>query len=73
MLEKNKDGAATMLLLAPAQTCIHGYGQSQVQSGASELESSNVTCFEKDVVLELPFLEMRVDVREQQDKRGIWY
>jgi hypothetical protein len=64
-LEKNEDGAATVLVLAPAQTRIYGHGRSQVQSGASELGSSNVTCFREDVVSKLPFIETRVDVHGQ--------
>jgi hypothetical protein len=59
--EKNEDGAATVLVLVPAQMRTHGHGRSQVQSG--RIGSSNGTCFGEDVVSELPFIETRVDVR----------
>jgi hypothetical protein len=50
-----------VLVLVPAQMRTHGHGRSQVQSG--RIGSSNRTCFGEDGVLELPFIETRVDVR----------
>jgi hypothetical protein len=46
---QNEDGGATVLVLAPAQTRIHGHGRSHVQSGG--LGSPNGTCFGEDGVL----------------------
>jgi hypothetical protein len=54
---KNGTAASPVLVLAQAQTRIHGHGRSQVG-----LEY-NATCFGEDVVSELPFIETRVDVR----------
>lgn len=47
-------------VLAPAQTRIHGHRRSQVQDRSPS--ASATTCFGKDVVTELPFIETRVDV-----------
>jgi hypothetical protein len=57
---ENGKAATPVLVLAPAQTRIHGHGRSQVESGGLGYKA---TCFGEDVVSELPFIETRVDVR----------
>lgn len=56
---KNGTAATPVLVLAPAQTRIHGHSRSHIES--AEL-GYNATCFGEDVVSELPFIETRVDV-----------